>query len=56
MPTGDPETYLEVWEGLLERRRLSVAHGKDKDTNSRDLGGKNILFYSVVVVLFFELF
>ena len=35
MPTADTEIYLEVLEGFLGRKGLSVAHHGDNDTDSR---------------------
>ena len=37
MPTAGTETYLEVLEGLLGRKGLSVAHRGDNDTDRRGL-------------------
>ena len=38
VPTESPETYLEVFKGLLGRWRLAMSHCGDKDTDS---GGPN---------------
>ena len=34
VPTGGPETYLEVLEGLMERWGLAMAPHRGKDTDS----------------------
>ena len=36
VPKAGPKTYLEVLEGLLERKGLAVAHCGSKDTDRGD--------------------
>ena len=55
MPTAGPESYLEVFGGLLQRRSLAVAHSGGKNTDNRGLR-KTLLPLFALGFLVFVLF
>ena len=53
VPTEDPQIYLEVFEGLLRRWGLAVAHCGNKET---DRGGPRKIFLLLLFLFCFVLF
>ena len=57
MPIVGPETYVEVLEGLLERRRLAVAHCRGKDTESGGpKGNKYVCIYIYIKYIYIYIY
>ena len=57
MPTADPESYIEVLEGLLGRQGLALATCRRKDT---DRGSSRkmflLLLFGFALIHFFQFF